>query len=443
MINKVRATINDKSLITSGDKVLVALSGGADSVTLLSVLLKLSKEMNFSLCVAHVNHNIRGDEALRDEKFVRDLCDRLGVELFVKSVDIPKLSKERGESEELCGRNVRYEFFSELSKELAAKVATAHTLSDSEETMLYNIARGTSLHGLCSIPYKREEVIRPLLDVTREEIEEYIKENKLNFVEDSTNSNEDICRRNKIRHSVLPPLKKVNDGFHRNFLRLRQSLGEINSYMDEKALEALSKAKVSFGYSCEELQNNHSAVLSVALSQLLKMWGVEPQSHLLELIKQILSNGGAVPLKKGKIAVCKQGVLRLSVESSEEFSETKLCEGLEFTAFQKYYSIKEINTEEINKKFADYYIDCDKISADTVIRVRKDGDMFTLCRRNITKPLRKLQNELKIPAEKRDTSLVIADGSCVLWAEHIGVSKQGSVSYNTKKAICIAVKEGE
>ncbi len=441
MINKIKSTVSKHGLIEMGDKIIVALSGGADSVSLLHVLLKLRDEMNLKIYAAHINHNIRGDEALRDESFVRSLCESFNVELFVKSADIPKLSKERGESEELCGRNIRYEFLGELSEKLSAKIATAHTLSDCEETMLYNISRGTSLHGLCSIPYKRDNIVRPLLDVTREEIEEYISSESLSFVEDSTNSHEDICKRNKIRLSVLPPLKSLNEGFHENFSRLRTQLTEIDSYMHEISLKALRDAKCEYGFDSQKLLENHEAVLSYALSMLINSWGVSPQQRYIELLRKILKTGGAVPLSKGKIAVVKQGVLRLSKEPTEEFFEKKLIIPMKFTCFGKKYSLKEVSAEEINKKLSDSLISCDRITLDTVIRLRKSADTFEPAFRKVNKNLRKLQNELKIPAELRETSLVIANDNMVLWAEHLGVSQSGKPNKDDKRAILVEVND--
>ena len=200
MIDIVRSTVSHNGLLEKGDSVIVALSGGADSVTLLHILLALKDEFSLTVYAAHLNHNLRGEESYRDENFVTELCRDWGVELFKKSENVSKRAKELGISDELCGRNLRYEFFAELSEKLCAKVATAHTLSDCEETMLYNISRGTSLHGLCSIPAKRGNIIRPLIDLNRKDIEEYISAHGLDYVEDSTNAMEEICKRNKIRN---------------------------------------------------------------------------------------------------------------------------------------------------------------------------------------------------------------------------------------------------
>ncbi|MGN0452903.1 MAG: tRNA lysidine(34) synthetase TilS [Ruminococcus sp.] len=445
MDKTVRRTIEDKALISPGDRVVVALSGGADSVALLSVLKKLSSELTFSLYAAHVNHQLRGEESLRDENFVRDLCKYIGVELFVKSVDVRALAIEQGISEELCGRNVRYGFFSQLSKKLSSKVATAHTLSDSEETMLYNIARGTSLHGLCSIPYKRDYIIRPLLDVTREEVEEYCSKNSLSFVQDSTNFIEDICSRNKLRLSVLPPLRELNAGFHNNFSRLRSQLCEVDSFMQSLADKAIEDAEGDFGLSAGKLTALPKALLKYTLARYISKSGADAEYRHLELCEEILFMGGAVNLPFGYTALCKQGFFRvLPPKALEPFGEEKLSKAHGITYDGKNYSFRELTAEDIiYKKLSSFSVGCDKINDGTVVRTRRGGDTFTLIKRGITKPLRKLQNELKIPAEKRDKLLLVANGSTVLWAEGIGTSLQGEVDDKDKKGIYIEVSKGE
>ena len=178
-----------------------------NSTALLSVFVSLKEKYNLSIYAAHINHNIRGDEAKRDENFCKILCEKFNAELFIKSVDVPTLAKTAEKfSEELCGRNVRYAFFEELSQKFCAKIATAHTASDNAETLIFNIARGASLAGLSAIPPKRGNIIRPLIELSRGDIESYCEENNLEYVTDSTNLADDYTR-NYIRHNIIPCLK--------------------------------------------------------------------------------------------------------------------------------------------------------------------------------------------------------------------------------------------
>ncbi len=445
MNNIVLQTLTCKCGVKDGDVIIVALSGGADSVTLLDILLNFRSELpNLRVMAAHVNHKLRGEESERDEAFVAALCKERNIELFVRREDVAALSKETGQSIELCGRQVRYAFFRELSEKYGAKIATAHTLSDSEETMLYNISRGASLHGLCSIPYKRDEVIRPLLDVSREQIEQYCAERNLAFVQDSTNFCEDVCRRNKIRLSVLPPLKSINDGFHGNFRRLRSDLMNVDDYMMQTARGALDDSACGFGYNAEKLLSLHRAVLDYALMQIITKAGAKAENRHLALCREILTHGGAVMLPEGATAFCSQGIFRVvSQDCDSEFFELPFTGAMNFFFGEKEFNTHVLSKEEIvNRKLASSCIACDKING-AVIRTRREGDTFTILKRGITKPLRKLQNELKIPAELRGSSLVVAQGSTVLWAEHIGVSAQGTVSEETLEGIYITKKDVE
>ncbi len=436
MNSKVLHTIKTHNLLNKGDRVIVALSGGADSAVLLDVLLKL----DLKVFAAHVNHNLRGEESQRDEAFVRSLCKKNGVELFVKSVDVNKLSKESGEGFEAVGRRVRYEFFEELSQSLDAFVATAHTLSDSIETALLNIARGTSLSGLCSIPYRRGRIIRPLLDVTREEIEAYAFKNSLEYVDDSTNFNPEICNRNKVRHKAVPVLKEVNKGFEQNFLRLREDLLLVNSFMTNKAQKLLTEAQIEYGFKAKTFENAEPALKSYAIKLLLENAGAGFEHRHIELIVNALKAGGSVPLMGGFTAVIKQGVLRIIKDTKSEKTSVSFEKNTEFAFNGKIYSVKELTEEEIvYKKLSTLCIGCDKISLDALFRTREQGDRFTLLKRGLTKDLRKLQNELKIPSEQRDSLLLLELNGEILWAEGVGVSKLGR--YENSKGILIEIRE--
>ncbi len=445
MITKVRKTLETQKLIEKGDRVIVALSGGADSVSLLYVLLSLKNELDLTVMAAHVNHCLRGEESIRDEVFVRDLCKAKGVELFVHTVDVNSLAISTKRSVELCARQVRYEFFEELSNAHNAKIATAHTLSDSEETMLYNMARGTTLHGLCSIPYKRDYIVRPLLDVSREDVEVFCCENSIGFVQDSTNFSEEVCKRNKIRLSALPSLRSLNEGFHSNFHNLREDLLCVDSFMLSSAEEAIRVSECRFGFDAQKLASFHKAVQNYALALIIHKSGAKCENRHIKLCSELLHKGGAVALIGNYTAVCTQGVFRIVSDfSNEEFAEIPFRAGLSFVYRGAEYSVKEISAEDkINKKLASYCIGYDKINDDTVIRTRLQGDTFSPVGRGLTKPLRKLQNELKIPAERRGTNLVVATGSTVLWAEDIGASVQGVMDKDSGYGLCIYIKRGE
>lgn len=443
MRDKVFSTLTGICGVKAGDRIIVALSGGADSVSLLHCLISIKEIMPLEIMAAHLNHNLRGEESLRDESFVRNLCDKWDVELFVRSVHVDSLAQEQRKSVELCGREVRYDFFRELSLEHKAFVATAHTISDAEETMLYNITRGTTLRGLNSIPYKRDYLVRPLLDVTRSQVEQYCLSEGLQFVQDSTNFDEDICSRNKIRLGVIPTLKSINSGFDRNFCRLREDLTGIEDYMTECSVSAMEDCACEYGYSSRKLLGLHPALLRFTLAGILRQAGADFENVHISICEELLRQSGAVMLPKGRVAQCSQGVFRVrDAQSLDEDFSLELSVPMSLYHNGKEYSIKKVCKDEIYKMFSSAVLDCDTITNGAVLRTRREGDTFTIPKRNITKPLRKLQNELKIPAELRQSSLVIAVGSTVLWAENVGVSQQGMVTDDSAKGILIEIKRG-
>ena len=208
----VKRYMDSYDMLTAGGRVVVGLSGGADSVCLLLVLKRLGYEVH----ALHVNHMIRGGEEDRDESFVRELCEREGIELTVVRKDVPVLAKELHMSEEEAGRHIRYEAFEELATQLggsgkAVKIAVAHNKNDLAETVIYNMIRGSSLQGIAGIRPVRGRIIRPLLMTKRTEIENYLSSVDQEFITDSTNLKTDYTR-NRIRLEVLPILEELNDG---------------------------------------------------------------------------------------------------------------------------------------------------------------------------------------------------------------------------------------
>lgn len=206
--DKVLKTIKKYNMVEDGDKVVIGVSGGPDSMSLLNSLNNLKEKLNIKIYVAHINHMIR-KEADEETEYVRNFCEKIGVEFFVKRIKVEEEAKKRKIGTEEAGRNIRYEFFKEVAKKVSAnKIATAHNSNDNAETVLMNIIRGTSISGLKGIEKVREnKFIRPIIECNRQEIEEYCKEQKLNPRYDKTNY-ENIYTRNKIRNLLIPYLQK-------------------------------------------------------------------------------------------------------------------------------------------------------------------------------------------------------------------------------------------
>lgn len=217
---KVRDTIKDNELIQKGERVLLALSGGPDSLCLLHILNDLSGMLGFELSALHLNHMIRGSAADEDEAFLKEHCSALGVPLFAERADIPSLAAESGKSLEETGRDIRYRLLKEKGFD---KIAVAHNKNDQAETVLMRILRGTGVRGLAAMEYKREDgIIRPLLDTERSEIEQYCRDKNLSPRMDKTNEETDYTR-NRIRLELLPALKEYNPNIIDSLCRLADS----------------------------------------------------------------------------------------------------------------------------------------------------------------------------------------------------------------------------
>lgn len=234
MEQEVLQTILKYNLINEKDKIVIGVSGGPDSICLLNVLNSLKKKLNFEIYVAHINHMIR-DVADEETEYVKNFCKKINVECFVKKVDVIKIAKQEKRGTEEVGRNIRYDFFDEVAtKTKSNKIATAHNKNDKVETVIFNILRGSGLSGLKGIEAKRDEkYIRPLIEIEREDIENYCNKNDLKPKYDETNLNT-IYTRNKIRNVMIPYIKKeFNPNIVKTIDRLSNLTTEENQYLDE------------------------------------------------------------------------------------------------------------------------------------------------------------------------------------------------------------------
>lgn len=235
---KVRKYMEQFNMAEKGESVIVGVSGGADSVCLYKILLELKNYFDIDIIAVHIHHGIRGEEADRDMNFVENMCNNDGVKFRYYKYDVPGYAKTNGLSEEEAGRTLRYKAFDEVAKELisngrSVKIAVAHNRNDSAETFIHNLCRGSGLKGLAGIPCKNGSIIRPVLCLTREEIEMYLSEHNITHIDDSTNFTEDYTR-NKIRHRVLPYLSEnINDNSISHICQAADELREIEDYLSE------------------------------------------------------------------------------------------------------------------------------------------------------------------------------------------------------------------
>lgn len=313
---KVLQTIVKNELIKNGDKIVIGVSGGPDSIALLDVLIKLQSKIKFNIIVAHINHMIR-DEAIDDQKYVEQYCKNKNIPCFVKQEKVEELAKQEKIGTEEAGRNLRYNFFNEvLEKTNSNKIATAHTKNDNAETVLMNILRGTGTSGLKGIKAKRDDkYIRPLIECERKEIEEYCSENNLEPRIDKTNM-ENIYTRNKIRNLLIPYIQKE---FNPNIIEALNRLSQIssieNEYLETKTIETYEEIKEEETKEQIILNlkkfNNQDVVIKnrIVLYTINRLFGSSSgieKIHLQDIIKLCSNNIGnkfLIPNKKVKILV--------------------------------------------------------------------------------------------------------------------------------------------
>lgn len=435
MINIVRETIIRHSMLQKGDSVAVGLSGGADSVSLLSALLELSEELELTIRAVHINHGIRGDAADRDEQFCRQLCEKLCVKLDCFTLDIPFLAAQRGIGLEQCGRECRYEHFDLIAREHDCKIATAHTLSDSAETVLFNLARGSGIAGVCGIPPVRGNVIRPLIGVTRAQVEEYCTCHGLDYVTDETNA-DTAYSRNLIRCQVIPALERVNPAMHRAVDRFTLCAREDSQFLDSLAAEELSKAQVTGGWNAGHITVLPPSLRRRAVILIAATRGIVPEFTQVELCLECIDRGsGAVVLRPGVRFSVNKGTIILDGRekpsaAAEQWSvpvslpETTLPDGRKVVFTQIDLNVTDA-TRKNHKMLFKSALSCDIIKSNTSIRNRREGDRFAPVGRGVTKQLKKLLCDEGVPVERRGNLTIIASETGILWVEGFGASELG------------------
>ena len=412
MICKVKSTIEKHKMLEGVKTVAVGLSGGADSMCLTDILIKLKVQYDIVVKAVHINHNIRGKEAERDENHVREYCKENGIELYVFSEDIPLLSKKLGLSEEECGRKVRYECFRKANCDV---IATAHTLSDSIETSVFNFIRGTGSKGLSGISAKREpNIIRPLIECSREEIEAYCFDNNIPYVTDSTNLENDYSR-NYIRHIVIPAFAEINPSYASSIAKTGEILREESDFIEEEAMKLMKNSEFDGGYRKDCFIEAHPAVRKRAFRIMLEGKMTKPVEH-----RHIALCEDGILIKNNRIELSKD--LYISFESDiiqfctlKKADENWSAEVLNFSAETPYGRFELSKTDE------GYGIDISKVKGNLVFSSKTDGDRIYLRKRKITKSLKKLFNEMKIPPEERSRIAVLRDGENVVWVEGVGI----------------------
>ncbi|MEG1650682.1 MAG: tRNA lysidine(34) synthetase TilS, partial [Oscillospiraceae bacterium] len=283
MTDTVLKTIQKYSMLERGDSVLIGVSGGADSMALVSVMLELKEQLGLSeICVCHFNHGLRGSDSDKDERYVLDYCKSRNIRIMSENGNMTEREKPRGESIESWARKLRYEFFERCITDKSTKVALAHSKNDCVETAVFNLIRGSGIKGLRGVAAIRGHYIRPLIETSRAEIESYCDQCEIDYRTDSTNEDTKYSR-NRIRKKILPQMAMINENAVNNIFRFCKSANEINSYFERAAESLIEASRYADGYLVDTLRTPDTLIVSFALKQISEPYTINITSEAVEL----------------------------------------------------------------------------------------------------------------------------------------------------------------
>ncbi|SFQ42409.1 tRNA(Ile)-lysidine synthase [Lachnospiraceae bacterium XBB1006] len=453
--------IEQQQMIRKGDKVLVGVSGGADSVCLLRVLLDYRSQVQFSLAVLTVEHGIRGEASLKDMEFVKTLCADWKVPCYVKRVDVPALVSESGMSEEEAARELRYEALYSCGKEVGAtKIAVAHHANDLMETMLFFLCRGTGLAGLHPMDGVDGMLIRPLLGVSRKEIEDYLLEKKIAYCTDATNADETYTR-NFLRHQVMPLLLEVNSEAVRHFGQTAQHVAEAEEVLWHEVMRCAKQHSrhrdgeiLLLNSLCEAMPYLQKQVILLAVGEVSGKRKDTGGIHV-SLVQELFTRqvGSRIDLPHAIVGERSyEGVLLRKAE------EVPTVQAVEFEAdlpvngslrlpdggiLSARVFAKSVRNSEIPDKTYTKWLDYDIIKNKIKIRPWKEGDYFLLDKAGHRKTIKKYFVDEKIPLRDRKSKLVLAKGDRVYWILGHRISYDARVTEATRRIMEITIDKGE
>ncbi len=425
-------------MLAPGEAVLVAVSGGADSLCLLHLLQSLRETLGLrEVSAMHIHHGLRGAEADRDETHVRELCRAWDVPLIVRRADVAGEAAKSREGLEEAGRRVRYAFLEEQAALSAfpCKIATAHTLSDAAETVLLHLTRGCGLSGLAGIPPVRGRIIRPLLSCTRMEIEAYCEVHALSYVEDSTNTDITFTR-NRLRHQVLPELRRLNPQIEQSLSRMMRLVSQDEAYLREQAQGALIAARLPDTqlptYDASALEVLPPAIRSRTLWQAAVDAGADPEARHVETLQALLRAGGACHLPGGVEARVNRGRLTF-MRTAEQGAGEPFCIPIEpggtYTFGDTRYHCRLLSAADfaearkIYKNLLHFSLCYDILSGNLIARQKLPGDRYHPVNRG-GKTLKALYQEAGLTVRQRETLPVLCDEQGIVFVPGFGCDER-------------------
>lgn len=469
MEDKIHKFIEEHQMLSTGDHCIVGVSGGADSVCLFLILEALSKEMDITLHVVHVNHLLRGDAADQDEAMVKALCEKNHVPFHVFHMDVQALAKEWKMTVEEAGRTVRYQCFGQVAEGIRKKeksdsscrIAVAHNQDDLAETVIMNLLRGTGMAGVSGIPPVRGQIIRPLLCCSRQEIETYLNIHQQPFCVDASNFEMDYSR-NKIRHRILPYMKEMNCAAVEHLCNFADVSRQYQVFVDKQVEEWIERNCIDYQSDAlkyivhiDDLQKADHLIENLVLKKLIGLCcGGEKDignSHIEEVkklycsisgAKIMLPNGAQVVNRYGKLCFCHKEMLPKETESMAPVHINK--EGIyplpnSDEVLVVSYLDKPVHIDLIKKVYTKF-IDYDKIRNDIYLRNCVIDDYMVIDSAGSTKKMNRLFSSYKVPQEERKNIPLIASGSEIIWAVGMRIGENYKVDADTTRVICFEIR---
>ena len=460
IINSVRQTIKRENLIEKNDKILIALSGGPDSICLLDIMIKLKDEYNLTLYAAHLNHRIRGIDAQEDSLFCQKICKKNNVTFFVKNIDIPELAVQQSRGVEEVARDVRYDMFFDIKNKLGInKIAVAHNLDDQAETMLMKMFRGSGIQGLRGIDYKRKDgIIRPLLDIYKSQINEYCDVNNLNPRIDKTNFESDYSR-NKVRLDLIPYIENnYCENIKQILSRTANVIRDDYNYIEKVSKEhyellVKNKSDDEIILDLPLLKNTDTAiqkrVIRLAILDIIGNLNNIENVHIVDSLSLLeKSDGKIINLPKNLKAYIKNEDYIITTKNQENEEITYECKieingktvvnEIGLTVTTSVLPAKDSLALPVSKyiKVFDY----DKIVGSLYVRSRKIGDKLSPIGLTGTKKIKDILINKKIPADTKYMFPIISDDEQILWLLGYRISENYKIDDNTQRVIRIQLE---
>ncbi len=438
---KIIRFIDSNKLIEKGERILVAFSGGPDSVFALHFLKKFQNKYKIEISAVHFNHQLRGDESDIDEQFSKQFCEKLGVKLFNIMLDVKKLAKAKKLSIEEAARKLRYQSIEKLCIEKKFdKVVTAHNLSDNTETVLLNLLNGTSASGISGIPVRRGKIIRPILSVTKAEIMEYLAKCGIIYRVDSSNMSDDF-KRNYLRNRILPLLRgKINPLLDEAAFRTTSNLKSELSF-NEKALEYFTASFTQKKENALELRLNITEIFNEIPGGFLKFllekrFDYEFKHDDYVKVNALVKNqkGKKINLGSGITVYREEELLRFQKENEETTREVEITSGSKVKLGNVVVTIKEVKLEVNPAQKKDYeLISADGLDDKFLLRAWRRGDIFKPLGFKGTKKVSDFLTDAKTPASEKKNQLVLLNRNIIIWVVGSRISEEVKITNKTKR----------